>query len=150
MSILPQTIVALLSLASILLCDLASGLSLTVSSNEGNASSPLLYGFMFEVFGWATMTCQLLTTHKDINHSGDGGIHAQLLRNNGFQGENATLTAYNAVGGTTLAVDFDNPLSQAIQRSLRVSVAEGTTGQVGFSNEGYWGIQVNQARCFSR
>ncbi|KAJ9648348.1 hypothetical protein H2199_001202 [Coniosporium tulheliwenetii] len=82
---------------------------------------------------------------EDINHSGDGGIHAQLLRNNGFQGENATLTAYNAVGGTTLAVDFDNPLSQAIQRSLRVSVAEGTTGQVGFSNEGYWGIQVNQA-----
>lgn len=92
------------------------------------------------------MTCPLLTTYKDINHSGDGGIHAQLLRNNGFQGENATLTAYSAVGGATLVVDFDNPLSQAIQRSLKVSVAEGATGQVGFSNEGYWGIQVNQAR----
>lgn len=93
----------------------------------------------------ATMTWQLLTTSKDINHSGDGGVHGQLLRNNGFQGFNATLTAYGAVGDVTLAVDFDNPLSQAIQRSLEISVAEGVSGQVGFSNEGYWGIQVNQA-----
>lgn len=42
-----------------------------------------------------------------------------------------------------LAVDSDNPLSDAIPYSLAVSVPEGTSGQVGFSNEGYWGITVN-------
>lgn len=40
-------------------------------------------------------------------------------------------------------MDFDNPLTSAITRSLRVDVPSNTTGQVGFSNEGYWGIPVD-------
>ncbi|KAJ4389575.1 hypothetical protein N0V93_007046 [Gnomoniopsis smithogilvyi] len=103
------------------------GINLTVSSTGGNASSPLLYGIMFE----------------DINNSGDGGIHGQLLRNNGFQGDSPDLTAYSAVGAANLSVDTDNPLSTAITRSLKVSVPTGTTGQVGFSNAGYLGVPVN-------
>lgn len=42
-----------------------------------------------------------------------------------------------------LTVDTDNPLSTAITSSLKVSVPSGTTGKVGFLNEGYWGIPVN-------
>lgn len=42
-----------------------------------------------------------------------------------------------------LAVDTANPLSTAITSSLKVSVPSGTTGKVGFLNEGYWGIPVN-------
>ncbi|KAJ9299757.1 hypothetical protein DTO271G3_2641 [Paecilomyces variotii] len=105
----------------------ARSISLSVNPDGGNASSSLLYGFMFE----------------DINHSGDGGIHGQLLQNNGFQGDSPNLTAYAAVGDVSLAVDFDNPLTSAITRSLRVDVPSNTTGQVGFSNEGYWGIPVD-------
>ncbi|PQE04744.1 Glycoside hydrolase superfamily protein [Rutstroemia sp. NJR-2017a BBW] len=101
--------------------------TLTVSTTGGNASSPLLYGLMFE----------------DINNSGDGGIHGQLLRNNGFQGNNPGLTAYAAVGGVTLSVDTANPLSSALPRSLKVTVPSGTTGQVGFTNAGYLGVPVN-------
>ena len=56
--------------------------TLTVSTTGGNASSPNLYGIMFE----------------DINNSGDGGIHGQLLQNNGFQGVNPGLKAWSAVG----------------------------------------------------
>lgn len=80
---------------------------------------------------------------QDINNSGDGGIHGQLLQNNGFQGNNPSLKAYAAVGGVTLSVDTANPLSTAITRSLKVSVPSGTTGQVGFSNSGYLGVPVN-------
>ncbi|TGO85363.1 hypothetical protein BPOR_0404g00110 [Botrytis porri] len=101
--------------------------TLTVSTTGGNASSPILYGLMFE----------------DINNSGDGGINGQLLRNNGFQGTNPGLTAYAAVGGTNLTVDTANPLTSALPRSLRVSVPSGTTGQVGFSNAGNLGVPVN-------
>ncbi|KAL1635926.1 hypothetical protein SLS58_010031 [Diplodia intermedia] len=86
-----------------------------------------MHGFMFE----------------DINYSGDGGIHGQLLRNNGFQGDDQTTTAYGAVGDVDLTVDSDNPLSSAIPYSLAVAVPDGTTGDVGFSNEGYWGILVD-------
>lgn len=81
---------------------------------------------------------------KDYQHSGDGGIHGQLLQNNGFQGPNITLVAYDAIGDATLAVDTENPLSTAITRSLKVSVPEGASGEVGFSNAGYWGIPVNE------
>lgn len=75
--------------------------------------------------------------------TGDGGIHGQVLRNNGFQGDSPDLTAYSAVGSAELSVDTDNPLSTAITRSLKVAIASGTTGQVGFSNSGYLGVPVN-------
>lgn len=80
---------------------------------------------------------------QDINHSGDGGIHGQLLRNNGFQGTNPDLAAYFAVGGTELALDQTVPLSAAITKTLQVSVAGEASGLVGFGNEGYWGIPVH-------
>ncbi|KAN0068573.1 Glycoside hydrolase superfamily [Elaphomyces granulatus] len=102
-------------------------LELTVSTTGGNHSNPYLYGFMFE----------------DINHSGDGGIHSQLLQNNGFQGSNPNLTAYAAVGNVDLTLDTVNPLSTALPLSLRVAVPAGASGAVGFSNSGYWGIPVN-------
>ncbi|KAK6607674.1 alpha-n-arabinofuranosidase a [Botrytis cinerea] len=116
-----------LAVASFLVLSLVNAATLTVSTTGGNASSPILYGLMFE----------------DINNSGDGGIHGQLLRNNGFQGTNPGLTAYAAVGGTNLTVDTANPLTKALPRSLKVSVPSGTTGQVGFSNAGYLGVPVN-------
>ncbi|RAL65887.1 hypothetical protein DID88_005550 [Monilinia fructigena] len=116
------------ALASVLALGLVDAATLSVSTTGGNASSPLLYGLMFE----------------DINNSGDGGIHGQLLRNNGFQGNNTNLTAYAAIGGTTLSVDTENPLTSALPHSLKVTVPSGTNGQVGFSNDGYRGIPVNE------
>jgi alpha-N-arabinofuranosidase len=102
--------------------------TLTVSTTGGNTSSPLLYGLMFE----------------DINNSGDGGIHGQLLKNNGFQGTSPTLASYASVGSTTLSIDTTVPLTSAIPQSLKVTVPSGTTGSVGFSNSGYSGVPVNE------
>ena len=73
----------------------------------------------------------------------DGGIHGQLLKNNGFQGTSPGLTAYAAVGSAIITQDTANPLSSAITSSLKVAVASGTTSQVGFSNAGYSGVPVN-------
>ncbi|KAE8416094.1 Arabinosidase A [Aspergillus pseudocaelatus] len=103
------------------------GVSLEVSTEKGNSSSPILYGFMFE----------------DINHSGDGGIYGQLLRNNGLQGSEPDLTAWAAVGDATIAVDAQNPLTEAIPHSLKLDVKQGASGAVGFTNEGYWGVPVD-------
>ncbi|OKL61374.1 putative alpha-L-arabinofuranosidase A [Talaromyces atroroseus] len=118
-----------LALLSSALSPVALGVTLTVSKTGGNASSPLLYGVMFE----------------DINNSGDGGIHGQVLKNNGFQGDNPGLTAYAAVGNVTLSQDTSNPLSSAITSSLKVSVPSGATGFMGFANTGYNGVPVLKA-----
>jgi alpha-L-arabinofuranosidase len=50
----------------------SSAVSLDISTKSGtrNATAPYLYGWMFE----------------DINHSGDGGLYGELLRNRAFDG----------------------------------------------------------------
>ncbi|KAL2837554.1 hypothetical protein BJY01DRAFT_251376 [Aspergillus pseudoustus] len=111
-----------------------SAISLEVSAQGGNSSSPLLYGFMFE----------------DINYSGDGGIHCQMLRNNGFKDPSATLDRWAAVGtSVTIAIDTENPLTEAIPRSLRLDIADATAGDVGVSNSGYWGISVDGSKHYA-
>ncbi|THY21184.1 putative vacuolar segregation protein [Aureobasidium pullulans] len=108
----------------------ANALDLTVAASGGNATSPLQYGLMFE----------------DINFSGDGGIYAELIRNRAFQGNTvhpSTLLGYSAVGDTTLSLkNLSQPLSSALPTSMNVAVAKASSGDVGFSNTGYWGIGV--------
>ena len=84
----------------------------------------LHYGIMFE----------------DINHSGDGGLYAELIQNRAFQGANST-EPYVAVGGATLSLDRANPLSSALPTSIHV--ASPGNGTVGFTNPGWWGIAVS-------
>lgn len=43
----------------------------TLDTAARNATSPYLYGLM----------------HEDINHSGDGGIYAEMIANRAFQGK---------------------------------------------------------------
>ncbi|PVF96113.1 glycoside hydrolase [Serendipita vermifera] len=109
----------------------ANAIHLTVSREGGNKTSDLLYGIMYE----------------DINHSGDGGLYAELIRNRAFQGSaTPTLEAYRAIGGVTLHIDKNNSLSAALPNVLRIDVPAGTRGEVGFLNEGFWGINVEPQR----
>lgn len=80
-----------------------------------------------------------------MDHSGDGGIHAQLLRNNGFQGSDPDLTAYKPIGDVDISVDALRPVSHAINASLQVTVPSDATGFVGFANTGYAGVPVTNA-----
>ncbi|ERF72007.1 hypothetical protein EPUS_09374 [Endocarpon pusillum Z07020] len=101
--------------------------ALQVANSGGNASSPLQYGLMFE----------------DINHSGDGGIYAELIRNRAFQGSDffpSSLTGWGASKGATLSLDTNSPLSAALPTSVRIIA--GDTGVVSLVNEGWWGIEV--------
>ncbi|KAH8593964.1 glycoside hydrolase superfamily [Bisporella sp. PMI_857] len=104
----------------------AATLNLSVASSGGNASSPLAYGLMFE----------------DINHSGDGGLYAELIQNRAFQGGTVHPTVikpWAASGDATLTLqNLPNPLSSALPTSVEVS----GTGVVGLVNPGWWGIEV--------
>lgn len=109
-----------------------------------------LRSFYSHHIGHRTSTTQVLT-HFIIEmivclliHPGDGGIHGQVLRNNGFQGNDPGLTAYGTVGNVTIEHDMFSPVSSAITSSLKVTVPSGTTGYVGFSNAGYQGVPVEE------
>ncbi|HUB27088.1 MAG TPA: alpha-L-arabinofuranosidase C-terminal domain-containing protein [Tepidisphaeraceae bacterium] len=106
----------------------ASG-SLTVDvSKPGVAISPTLYGLMTE----------------EINHSYDGGLYAELIRNRIFQDSDQTPVHWSAIGGATVALDTSDPINQtALTRSLRLDAAKASADQrAGVANDGYWGIPV--------
>ncbi|KAJ7255213.1 glycoside hydrolase family 51 protein [Mycena rebaudengoi] len=118
-------------LASVPACIYAAT-TVSVSASASHAIPTSLYGQMFE----------------DISHSGDGGLYAELLQNRAFQkvapNTPAALTAWHPIGSnTSISVVADpSPLSSALPNSLVLTIPAGATGEVGFGNEGYWGINV--------
>ncbi len=129
-----QCIAMLSSLLLFGLATLSQAVNLTVSSKGGNATSPLQYGLMFE----------------DINHSGDGGIYAELIQNRAFQGNPvfpSTIEPWVAVGAASLSLqNLSNPLSSALPSSLNVAAGAGNATSsnltIGIKNPGWWGIDV--------
>jgi alpha-N-arabinofuranosidase len=114
-----------------LLAGIASAINLKVSSTGGNASSPLTYGLMFE----------------DINHSGDGGIYAELINNRAFQGSRefpSTLEPWVPVGNAVFTLQNTSvPLSSALPTSMNVAAGPGSSHtKIGLLNPGWWGIDV--------
>ncbi|KAK0257074.1 hypothetical protein LTR91_001589 [Friedmanniomyces endolithicus] len=124
----------------------------TKDTSKRNATAPYLYGMM----------------HEDISHSGDGGIYAELLANRAFQGSNwnttnlpdyngsvigvsentiepvaPVLTAWNTIGnGTRILLDRFHPISSAVPTGIEIDFPEDATGEHGFQNYGWWGMNV--------
>jgi alpha-N-arabinofuranosidase len=93
--------------------------------------SPMLYGLMTE----------------EINHSYDGGLYPELIRNRAFM--DASYGPHGWVlleqGNAQAGMELDNSTgpSAAIPRSLRVSVQSAdASNQAGVVNTGYWGMAV--------
>ncbi len=84
---------------------------------------------------------------EEINHSYDGGLYAELVRNRAFLDDPATPAHWSILQGdgsaATMALDPNTPLNTAIGTSLRLDVTQASTGHAaGIANEGYWGIPV--------
>lgn len=113
-----------------LLAVLVGAIDIQVSSTGGNASSVLGYGLMFE----------------DINHSGDGGIYAELIQNRAFQGSvpfPSSIYPWTPIGGAALTLQNNtNPLSSALPTSINVASGSNSSSTIGLSNPGWWGIEV--------
>jgi alpha-N-arabinofuranosidase len=113
------------------LAGIASAINLQISSTGGNVSSPLMYGLMFE----------------DINHSGDGGIYAELINNRAFQGSReypSTLEPWVPVGNAVFTLQNTSiPLSSALPTSINVAPGpHSSRNKIGLLNPGWWGIDV--------
>ena len=92
-------------------------------SKVGTRVSPTLYGLFFE----------------EINHAGDGGLYAEMVRNGSF--EDRTLTdAWTASGGAEIRLDRSQPLNASNPTALRM---EGRSF-CSILNSGYWGIGTQQ------
>jgi alpha-N-arabinofuranosidase len=112
---------------------LAASPSFTIdASRSAGKVSPKLYGLMTE----------------EINHSYDGGLYAELIRNRAFLDDaNAPVNwsvVTNAAAAATIALDRTNPVNDKLPSSLRLTVTQATKDQpAGVANSGYWGIPVH-------
>jgi len=93
--------------------------------------SPRLYGLMTE----------------EINHSYDGGLYAELIRNRAFLDDPVTPAHWSVVTGdaaaAAIALDSSNSLNDQLTNSLRLTVSKAASEQpAGAANDGYWGIPV--------
>ncbi|MCX7597978.1 MAG: alpha-L-arabinofuranosidase [Armatimonadetes bacterium] len=96
----------------------------------GPRLSPRLWGIFFE----------------ELNHAGDGGLYAELVRNRGLE-DAATPEGWTLIqtggGRGAMALDDARPLNGATPHSLRLEVRS-RGGRVGVANSGYWGIPARK------
>ena len=92
---------------------------------------------------------------EDINHSVEGGLNANVIRNSTMKegGTNppASWSLIASGGGTgSIAADTTGPLNEANPRSLRLSIDGNGSGQrVGAANGGFYGIGVRPSQTYS-
>jgi alpha-L-arabinofuranosidase len=103
--------------------------------------------------GPALNPTQLGAFLEEINHSGDGGVYAELVRNRDLK-ENSSSPAYwSAVqdrgASATIALDSSQPLNSANPVSLKLSVGSlPAGGRAGIANDGYWGVPVTPSTTY--
>jgi alpha-L-arabinofuranosidase len=99
--------------------------------------SPTLYGLMTE----------------EINHSYDGGLYPELIRNRAFMdnsyGPHGWVLIEQGNAQASMEIDKDIGPSTAIPRSLKVSIQRAdANNQAGVANTGYWGMAVRSNETY--
>lgn len=94
------------------------------AAKRGPETSPYQYGLFFE----------------EINHAGDGGLYAELVRNRSFE---EALEGWSSVGDATLTT-FTSSLLNSVQKTAVCITTTGAseTNMKGIANEGFWGMGI--------
>jgi alpha-L-arabinofuranosidase len=92
---------------------------------------------------------------EEINHSGDGGVYAELIRNRDLKEDASSPVYWSAVtgGGASGSIALDTSSSDGLNSanpvSLELSVgAVPAGGRVGVANAGYFGIPVTPSTTY--
>ncbi len=116
--------------------------TLTIHADQpGIKISPDLYGVFFE----------------EINHAGDGGLYAELIRNRDFQeplakgNDLATAWTKRESGGAHGSVDFTRAIYDDAPAFPPLDIHCGVVpkgGRVAAVNEGFWGIPARKGAAY--
>ncbi len=121
------------TVALLLLAAVAAGAQVNINidvKQRGAAISPTHYGIFFE----------------EINHAGDGGLYAELIRNRSLD-ENASYPqAWRPVGESEIRLTQQDLLNDVQKQALVVEVKQPDGG---VANEGFWGISAVQGQQYS-
>ena len=84
---------------------------------------------------------------EEINHSGDGGSYAELVRNRDLKESSTSPVYWSAVqnngAAASIALDSSQPLNSANPVALKLTATSlPSGGQAGIANDGYFGVPV--------
>lgn len=77
--------------------------------------------------------------YEEINHGGDGGLYAELIRNRSFEDNADSPDCWWWLGNMSAELVSTGLLNSAQQRALKLTINEYNTG---IRNEGYWGMNI--------
>ncbi len=81
--------------------------------------------------------------YEEINHAGDGGLYAELVRNRSFEEDMDKPICWSTVGNAEMSLTTDKLLNAVQLRALKVNLK---SDNAGVRNEGYWGINIVNGR----
>ena len=84
--------------------------------------------------------------YEEINHAGDGGLYAELVRNRSFEEDMSSLLAWGTLGNTSMSLSSSNMLNTVQKRALRVDIKSANGG---VRNDGYWGMNIVNGRTYT-
>lgn len=97
-------------------------------AERGSAIGKLHYGIFFE----------------EINHAGDGGLYAELIRNRSFE-DNASTEYWTATGSATINRSTRNLLNEAQKGCAQVVLSAKGDAIV---NSGFWGMNIVEGETY--
>lgn len=100
------------------------------SSHRGPLLGDLHYGIFYE----------------EINHGGDGGLYAELIRNRSFEDNSANPDSWWGLGGMQMELVTEGLLNAAQRHALKVTVNEPNAG---VRNEGFWGMNIVRGETYT-
>jgi alpha-L-arabinofuranosidase len=83
---------------------------------------------------------------EEINHAGDGGLYAELVRNRSFEDNAAQPESWTATGEASLSLTTTNLLNSAQGQALHVT-AHAAGG--GVYNSGFWGMNFEEGKEYN-
>jgi len=84
--------------------------------------------------------------YEEINHAGDGGLYAELIRNRSFEDNAGNPDTWWTVGDASFGITTDNMLNTVQQHAMRVQI---NAAGAGVRNEGFWGINIVNGRQYT-
>ena len=99
------------------------------TTNRGPVIGPLHYGIFYE----------------EINHAGDGGIYAELIRNGSMEENGSKPDYWSTIGSASFSIISKNLINGVQKHALQLNMTQGGDG---IRNAGYWGINIVEGQTY--
>ena len=107
----------------------------TVMNLDATQRGPVISNYQYGLF------------FEEINHAGEGGLYAELVKNRSFE---QGMDGWAAFGGATVELQTDDLMNDIQKQALAVNTAGASSTQPkGVCNAGFWGMGITKDSTYT-